>query len=161
MWHIPFFSRKKQEPVIKPKPLLILMDGDQSIPDLFRSYRKYIKNLDNYETRFIRYGGSFPKILKTFPEIQCTYLQYLSHSKEVVDKFIFGLIQTEISNGYTNIAIISSDYDFIDIFKMSNIINAHKNIKFTLVVPKPRGRLSEINSNENIEVVKEQLLCRY
>lgn len=153
MWNIPFFTKKQP---VRPKPLLIIMDGDQHIPDLFRSYRKYVANLDNYETRFVRYGGSFPRILKNFPEIQCTYLLHLSHSKEVVDKFIFGLIQTEISKGYTNFAVVSSDYDFIDIFKMSNIINEHKNIKFTLVVPKPRGRLATINSSENIDVVKER-----
>jgi hypothetical protein len=155
MWKIPFFSKKIPQQIIKPK--LIIMDGDQPLPDIFRAYKKYVMNLDNYETRFIRYGGGgySPKILKKFPEIQCTYLMHLSHSKEVVDKFIFGLIQTEISNGYTDFVVISCDYDFIDIFKMSNIINSHKDIKFTLVVPKPRGRLAEIASNENIEVIKE------
>lgn len=155
MWKIPFFSKKIQKQIIKPK--LIIMDGDQPLPEIFSAYKKYVMNLDNYETRFIRYGGGgyFPKILKKFPEIQCTYLLHLSHSKEVVDKFIFGLIQTEISNGYIEFAVISSDYDFIDIFKMSNIINSHKNIKFTLVVPRPRGRLVETTSSENIDVIKE------
>ncbi len=152
MWNIPFFT-KKQPPV---KPLLIIMDGDQSIPELFRAYKKYVANIDNFETRFIRYGGSYPKILRRFPEIQCTYLLHLTSSKEIVDKFIFGLIQTEISKGYTNFAVISSDYDFIDIFKMSNMINNHTNIKFTLVVPRPRGRLAGMDSSENIEIIKER-----
>ena len=152
MWNLPFFAKK--QPSIKPQ--LIIMDGDQPIPELFRAYRNYIIPLGVYETHFVRFNDSKPKILKHFPEIKCVYLTGFTSSKEVVDKYIFGLIQYSVDKGYSDIAVISSDYDFIDIFNMCNIINGNKNVKFTLIIPKPRGRLVQLNSNENIEVIKDR-----
>ena len=69
-----------------------------------------------------------------------------------VDKFIFGYIQTAIGKGYTDITIISSDYDFIDIFHMSNQLNT-KVISFTLIIPRRIGRLKQLKSMGNITII--------
>lgn len=156
MWNFTSFFKKKIVIPVEIKPEVILIDGDQPLPEISRAYRHHITKIDNFETYFIRYSSSIPRVVKTFPQTKYIGLSHLSGGKEVVDKFIFGLIQSLIYKGYEKITVISSDYDFIDIFHMSNIINENKTIKFTLVIPRPKGRLEQLKSNENIRVIKDR-----
>ncbi len=140
----------------KTKPKLVLLDGDQPLLEILSAYTKHISQLSNCETYFIQLAdisSKGPKVLKYYPDINKIILRHFSPGKEIVDKFIFGYIQTAISNGYSDITIISSDYDFIDIFKMSNLLNHNKTIKFSLIIPRPIGKLKNLKSVGNITII--------
>lgn len=64
--------------------------------------------------------------------------------KEIVDKYISIASQQAIDDGCSKITVISSDYDFIDIFRMLQIANPTKAIEFTLIAPSPSGRLDSL-----------------
>lgn len=148
MWNFPFFGKKIQQ-----KPHLIIIDGDQPLPGLFRAYKHYKPTIDLAEVHFVN-CCSLPKLLKSYPEINGICLNMFSKGKEVSDKFISILIQSAITKGYNEITVISGDYDFIDIFGMCNIVNCNNKVKFTLVIPKAFGRLNQLESTDNIMVIK-------
>ena len=151
MRFLSFFTKRKA--VSKPK--LVLLDGDQPLLEILKSYTRYIEPHDNQETYFIQLAdvsSKGPKVLKYYPKITRILLSGFSSGKEIVDKYIFGYIQTAISNGYTDITVISSDYDFIDIFRMSNRLNV-KVISFTLIIPRRAGRLKSLKSIDNITII--------
>ena len=151
MGFLSFFTQRK----IEPKPKLVLLDGDQPLLEILAAYTKYIEKQDNCETYFVQLAdvtSRGPKVLKYYPNIKRILLSQFYPGKEIVDKFIFGYIQTAIGKGYTDITIISSDYDFIDIFHMSNQLNI-KVISFTLIIPRRIGRLKQLKSMGNITII--------
>lgn len=139
---------------------IAFIDGDQPIQQYMDSYVKHVadSNTDTYLIRLKKTTDNEPKRLRKIDKrINKIYLSHLTGQKEVVDKFICGYIQKAIANGYKHITVISSDYDFIDIFKMSLIINddVTDKVKFRLIVPKASGRMLELPDQIlNIEIIK-------
>lgn len=134
---------------------IAFIDGDQPIPPLLEVYNKYLKNTETHFVRAILSDANPPKALKKtgFNKI---YLRDLSAGKECTDKFIAAFIQKSLQEGYTNITVVSSDYDFVDIFKMAAQLNPNAKVSFRLIVPRAEGKLKEIpNKFMNIEIVKE------
>jgi len=96
------------------------------------------------------------KMAKKFPDdVNKIYLRGYATGKEIVDKFIGAYIQKSLAEGYTEIIVVSSDFDFIDIFKLALELNPTvKNVSFKIIVPNARGRLSEVETSTNIEIIK-------
>lgn len=141
----------------KPKKIAFI-DGDQPIPQLLKSYTKYVANTGT-ETHLIKMKEDChnePKLLRNRNDFNKIYLTGMTSGKEVVDKFIGAYIQRAVSEGYKEITVISSDYDFIDIFKMAVQVdpNASK-VSFRMIIPKAEGRAKELPAKiMNIEIIK-------
>jgi predicted RNA-binding protein with PIN domain len=139
------------------KKKIAFIDGDQSIQHSLKIYKKYLANT-NTETHLIKLlppGHNQPKLLKNV-DFNKIYISEYTSSKECVDKFIGAYIQHAVSAGYQEITVVSSDYDFIDIFKMASMIDQRaKKITFRLIVPQAKGRLNDLPPKfRNIEVIK-------
>lgn len=140
--------------IFKKDKQIAFLDGDQDVKPLIEVYTKYLKGI---ETHCVRQASveCAPKVFKDQP-FNKIYLEGFAKGKEVTDKFIAGMIQKSIADGYTTIIVVSNDYDFFDIFKMALIMNPdHKNIKFKLITPKKcAGRIKEIENTSTIEIIK-------
>jgi hypothetical protein len=147
----------------KPVRKIAFIDGDQPMGETLYAYERFIAD-EGYETHFVRLrpsGHSEPKVLRKYDGVKDfnkIYIPQGQHfvSKEVVDKFIGAYIQKSISDGYDEIAVISSDYDFVDIFKMAAMIDeSATNLTFRLIVPSPSARHAGLPFKiNNIEIVK-------
>lgn len=141
----------------KPKVKSIaFLDGDQ---DLIKILKVHADRLMGIECHLIRQiGGNIgdPNRLKNVKNINKIYLRGYTKGKETVDKYIAAAIQKAIMDGYTKITVVSDDYDFIDIFKMSAVLNPEiENISFTLIIPTAMGRVVDVPSRIfGIEVIK-------
>lgn len=147
----------KQAPV---ETRIAFIDGDQPLPEVLRAYHQYVKGT-NTETHLVRAmpdNCNPPKALRKadLSQINKIYLTGYTTKKEVTDKYIAALIQKAITDHFTHITVISSDYDFIDIFKMAVSINpTATNVTFRMIVPHAQGRLvREECTVANIEVVR-------
>lgn len=138
---------------------IAFIDGDQSLPAVLNAYHKHLSGKVS-QTYLVRMdnGNCEPKLLRKMVGINKVYLSGFTSGKEVVDKFIGASIQKAIADGFTDISVISSDYDFIDQFKMAAILDKRaNNITFTLIVPTNLGGRLEQAANtkfNNIKVVK-------
>jgi predicted RNA-binding protein with PIN domain len=136
---------------------IAFIDGDQVLDQLLNAYSKHVAET-NTETHFIKLGAfdNTPKKLKKFPEINEVYLTGFTKKKEVTDKYIAAFINKAINEGYNHITVISSDYDFIDIFKMAVILDDKASkLVFRMIMPKMLGRASHLPSKiANIEIIK-------
>lgn len=138
---------------------IAFLDGDQNIPSTIKAYTKYLANTGT-EVHLIRMkpdGCKEPKALRNLDDtINKIYLSGYSTGKEVVDKFIAAYIQRAVIEGYDQITVVSSDYDFIDIFKMAVQVNPQAGqVTFRIIIPNVRGRLAELPEQVfNIEVIK-------
>jgi len=143
----------------KKEKRIAFIDGDQDLQQLMNAYNKHIVGTDT-QTHFIRAGAYVkePKLLKNLPEINKIYLQGFRRGKEITDKYIGAFIQKAISDGYNHITVISSDYDFIDIFKMAIILDKRsEELTFRMIVPNAIGRLADLPTQvANIEIVKNR-----
>ena len=158
-----FFSTRAS---IHPLPYsrLIIFDGDQSINPIMKVHDKIISKIpkDKVRIEFVKMhyiGESPPKILKKFPHINFVPLSGFSAKKEVVDKWIGIRIQQAIDAGCQQISVVSSDFDFVDIFRMILMMNpTKKNLNFTLIAPKPIGKLNAAIGQDavfkNISIIK-------
>lgn len=141
---------------------IAFIDGDQAIDKALAAYDKYVANTGT-ETHFIRLAPpphhNEPKVLKKLLQernnINKMYVEGTA-GKEVVDKFIAGYIQRAVAEGYSEITVISNDYDFIDIFKMAAQINERaQEVTFRIISPSAKGRLAEMPATvSNINVVR-------
>lgn len=119
----------------KPKRIAFL-DGDQPLPQILDAYHEHLKGVETHLVRVMADGHNEPKILRHENDFNKIYLYGYTTGKEVTDKFIGANIQKAISDGYTEITVVSSDYDFIDIFKLAVTLNPKlKTINFKLIVP--------------------------
>lgn len=149
------FFKSEPAPVAKK---IAFIDGDQELRGLLNAYHKYIAGTDT-ETHLIRLKSdkaAEPKVLRHVENINKIYLSGFTQGKEVVDKFITGFIQKAVSDGYTHITIVSSDYDFIDIFKMAVRIDPRASeVTFRMIVPFAQGRMIDTPAQiSNIEILK-------
>lgn len=149
---------KKLLSLFKRHRKIAFIDGDQNVQPLIEAYKKYLANTGT-ETHFIRMepaNHNEPKLLRGDFGFNKIYLKGFTSRKEVVDKFIGAYIQRSISEGYDHITVISSDYDFIDIFKMAVQIEPKAvNVTFRMIIPDPKGRLLELPDHiMNIEIIK-------
>ena len=136
------------------------IDGDQDVPAAIDAYSKYIKGTTK-EVYFVRAGsGNDPKSLRRSPhynELTKIRLKGFASKKEITDKYITALIQKAVTEGYGHITVVSSDYDFIDIFKMAMILNPQaSNVTFRMIVPtKAVGKVATCETQQgNIEVIR-------
>jgi len=143
---------------------IAFIDGDQSLPEVLRAYNKHIVGT-NTETHLVRLitpqangRNNEPRILRDIVGINKIYLGGFSTGKEVTDKFIGAYIQKAVTDGYTHISVVSSDYDFIDIFKMAAMVDDRaKKLTFRMIVTSQRSpKLNEMPDRlMNIEVVRD------
>jgi len=137
---------------------IAFLDGDQPLPGVLSAYHKYVvgTGTDTHLIRYKRDDHKEPKILKNLDEVNKVYLTGYRTGKEIVDKFIAGSIQQAVSDGYQHITVISSDYDFIDIFKMAVQINpSASNVSFHIIVPHAQGMMVDTPAQiANIEIIK-------
>ena len=153
-----WFSASKQPAVKK----IAFIDGDQPVPSVLAAYRQYVANTST-ETHLVRclpVDAHPPRALRgdAVKDINTIYLRGYASGKEVTDKYIAAMIQKAVFDGFNHITVISSDYDFFDIFKMALQINpALEHATMRLIVPKAEGKLAKTtNSTANIEVIKMQ-----
>ena len=147
--------KREQLPQVKK---IAFIDGDQPLPSVLRAYEKYVANTGT-ETHLIRAiapNSEIPKLLRNNDEINKIYLRGYAAGKEVTDKYIAGMIQKAVADGYNHITVISSDYDFLDIFKMAVQINpVLESATMRLIAPRAEGKLARVASQvANIEVIK-------
>ena len=134
---------------------IAFLDGDQSLPLLIDVHSKHLKGVETHLVRSRQADQGEPRPLRKLnPEINKIYLSGYSPGKEVSDKFITGYIQKAISESYQEIIVVSSDFDFIDIFKMTLQLNPDKSgIKMKLIVPQGRGKILDyVPESSSIEI---------
>jgi hypothetical protein len=136
---------------------IAFIDGDQPMIQILKSYEYHLKP-ENIKTHFVslrQADTNPPNILKKYPELTINFLTGFSRGKEVTDKFIAMLIQKAINDGYKEIFVLSSDHDFIDIFKMAISINECIEINLILIVPDAQGRMKKLKEpiNNHITVI--------
>jgi hypothetical protein len=130
---------------------IAFIDGDQPITQILKSYAYHLKP-KKIKTHFVtlRQANTCPpRALNQYPELVLNFLTGFTRKKEVTDKFIAMLVQKAINDGYTEIYIVSSDYDFIDIFKMAIEINECIEIRLVLIVPDAQGKMKNLKENIN------------
>jgi len=152
-----FFTELKSKFFGKKDKKIAFLDGDQNIPSMLSAYDMYLKGIETHLVRVASSKNSEPKILRKLDaNINKIYLMDYTVGKEITDKFIGAYIQKAVDDGYTHITVVSSDYDFIDIFKMAVILNpAAIDVSFRMIVPDAQGRLADVDSKVmNIEIVK-------
>lgn len=128
---------------------VVFIDGDQSPVESLRSYSVHTanKNLADARVEFVLALKGItrpPKKIRRHKAITVTALRDFKAGKEAVDKYIAIAAQKAIDEGYTKISVISSDYDFIDIFRMLQLANKDCLVEFTLIAPDPKGRLENM-----------------
>lgn len=147
----------------KKSKKIAFLDGDNPLPHILSVYEKHLKGIETHLVRALAQEDKEPKILKKAPEaINKIYLRGLTKGKEITDKFIGAYIQKAIQDGYTEITVVSMDYDFIDIFKMAVILNPlATNVLFRIIVPSvpnQHGKLYEpLEKIHKISVVREEV----
>ena len=141
----------------KPVKKIAFLDGDQPLPRTIAAYHRYLVGTETHLVRYLPVGHSAPQSLRDpkLDAINKIYLEGYTAGKEIVDKFIGSYIQKSIDDGYKHITVVSSDYDFIDIFKLAMMLNpAAGDVTFRMIVPNAQGRMIDATSELNIEIVK-------
>lgn len=144
--------------LFKKTKKIAFLDGDQPLASILALYTKYLTGTETHLIRQSIPGHLEPHKLRdqTFNKIYLTGFRY---GKETVDKYIGAFIQKSIADGYTDITVVSGDYDFIDIFKIAIQLNpTAKNVVFRMIVPSNcTGKVFENHATiNNIEIVKDQ-----
>ena len=143
-------------PVDPPKfKKIAFIDGDQGQKALIAAYTDHVDK-DDTVTHYVSASSISSKVAKYHPEIIRTQLQGFSTGKEIVDKYIGAAIQKAIGEGFNHITVISSDYDFIDIFKLITILDeTASNLTFRMIVPRLTSKTAPLPAKlANIEVIK-------
>ena len=135
---------------------IAFLDGDQALGGILAIHKKYLIGTETHLIRLLSGDARPPRCLDGTDDINKIYLRGYATEKEVADKFIGAYIQKSIHDGYTDITVVSSDYDFIDIFKMAMLLNPKaKNLNFRIIVPNAQGKLKEAPERiANIEIVR-------
>jgi len=141
---------KFRKPAVKK---IAFIDGDQGIPQLVSAYHTHLVGTETHLVKMLREGDNEPHLLRKEHDFNKVYLRGYTVGKEVVDKFIGAYIQKAVSDGYTHITVVSNDYDFVDIFKMTAKLNPDKNLTFRMIVPCGQGRVASTKSTTNFEIV--------
>lgn len=149
MMFFKWFSRK-------PKQIAFL-DGDNPLVGVIAAYQKYLLGIETHLVKAQSETAEEPRILRKQHTINKIYLRGYTTGKEVVDKFIGAYIQKAIQDGYQEITVVSSDYDFIDIFKMAIELNPEAvKVSFRMIIPNAQGRLNDLpNHIRNISIIRE------
>lgn len=163
-----FFRRCQQpkQPKVRIEPTLTLdslieksivfIDGDQGIPDILNAYDTHVKGRFD-ECHIVRActADSMPNKFKKLSKdgVNLISLAGMTNGKEVTDKFIAAYIQKAISEKFNSITVVSSDYDFIDIFKMSAKLSDTTKLKLRLIAPHAIGKLCNAKVT-GVEIIK-------
>jgi hypothetical protein len=134
---------------------IAFLDGDQPLAGILAAHHTHLQGVETHLVRLKPDSAGEPHLLRKRTDINKIYLSGYTTKKEVTDKFIGAYIQKAVQDGYDDITVVSSDYDFIDIFKMSVVLNpAASKITFRIIIPNARGRLCELPEKiMNIEIV--------
>ena len=136
---------------------IAFLDGDQPLPGILAAHQKYLLGTQTHLVRLRGENAGEPHILREVTGINKIYLTGYSTRKEVTDKFIGAYIQKALQDGFTDITVVSSDYDFIDVFKLAILLNpAASKVTFRLIIPSVKGAKLEALPEKllNIEIVK-------
>jgi uncharacterized LabA/DUF88 family protein len=137
---------------------IAFLDGDQPLPGIINAYNKHLVGQVS-EVHLVRLkseDANEPKLLRKV-DVNKVYLSGFTARKEVVDKFIGAAILKAVADGYTEVVVVSGDYDFIDAFKMAAMLDTRaEKVTFRLIVPKGQGRVADALGTQinNIEIVK-------
>lgn len=138
---------------------IAFLDGDNPLPQVLACHSKYLIGIETHLIRAMGIECPEPKILYNTKNINKIYLRGMALGKEVTDKFIGAYIQKAIQDGYTEITVVSQDYDFIDIFKMAVLLNPEAaKLSFRIIVPilHKGSKLSEMPAQvANISVIRD------
>lgn len=138
---------------------IAFLDGDNPLPQILACHAKYLIGIETHLVRAMGSEHKEPKILKNTQNINKIYLRGMALGKEVTDKFIGAYIQKAIQDGYTEITVVSQDYDFIDIFKMAVLLNPEAaELSFRIIVPilQKGSKLTDMPGHlANISVVRD------
>jgi hypothetical protein len=142
--------------LFKPQRKIAFLDGDQPLPGILAAHQKYLLGIETHLVRLRGENTGEPRLLRKVTGINKIYLTGYSTGKEVTDKFISAYIQKALHDGCTDITVVSSDYDFIDVFKLAVQLNPTAfDVSFRLIVPTAIGRLGGLPEKMlNIEIVK-------
>jgi hypothetical protein len=149
---------RKQFP--EPKKEIAFIDGDNGFA---MGVETFYTHLYDIETVFVyaatvggNSGGKEPKVLRDENKFRKIRLSGFTTKKEIADKYIAAAIQKAVDDGYNNITVVSSDYDFVEIFKLVSLLNQSKrHLNFKLIIPNPQGRLTSLPEQlSNIKVIK-------
>lgn len=140
----------EKAPVVKLPKSVVFIDGDQNLAQLKRALPFVGKGP---HVSWIT-SGTVPNYVKKHNIKFVCLSSVSSHGKETSDKYIGIAIQQAVSSGITNITVVSSDYDFVDIFKMVSMLNLTVQLNFTLVAPAAKGRLVDHPSTDTITIMK-------
>ena len=138
---------------------IAFLDGDNPLPQVLACHKKYLIGIETHLIRCMGAEHKEPKILKNTKNINKIYLRGMTIGKEITDKFIGAYIQKAIQDGYTEITVVSQDYDFIDIFKMAVLLNPEAaKLSFRIIVPimNKGSKLTDMPAQvANISVVRD------
>lgn len=135
---------------------IAFLDGDQPLPGILAAHQKYLLGIETHLVRLRGEGTGEPHILREVSGINKIYLTGYTTGKEVTDKFIGAYVQKALLENFTDITVVSSDYDFIDVFKMAVQLNpSAAKVTFRLIIPAVQGKLANLPERiRNIEIVK-------
>lgn len=145
--------------LFKKQKSIAFLDGDQPLVRVVHAYNKHLKNVETHLVAAFAPNTNEPHILRDITTVNKIYLRGYRARKETTDKFIGARIQKAVSEGYTDITVVSADYDFIDIFKMVSIINNTKNLTFKLIVCMHEDRIEKYQetATTNIQIINAAL----
>jgi hypothetical protein len=132
---------------------IAFIDGDQPLPQIIAAYQQYLVGIETHLVRAMSNDAGEPRALRGDQGFNKIYLRGYSVGKEVVDKFIGAYIQKAVDGGYTEISVVSNDYDFIDIFKMAAKLNPDRSLVFRIIVPNGTGKICDTPTTVNLEVL--------
>lgn len=117
------------------KKKLFIIDGDCCLYDTW-AYESVLGNSEAYFVFIKSEIANLPKELLRYPELVPVPLLGYRTSKETVDKYIAMLLQKAIVDGYTDINIVSKDFDMLDIVDMAIDINSpEKFVRINVIMP--------------------------
>lgn len=140
-----FFKRTKK---------IVFIDGDQPLISILAAHKAHCAGIQSTLVRHQGDDSGVPKVLRNELEgIDKIYLTGYTAGKEVTDKFIAAAIQKCVSTGYSEITVISSDADFLDIFKMIRVINPTSKVLFKMIVPKRNKVAFNMANSQDTEII--------
>ena len=133
---------------LKPKSVkkpLVLIDGDSLatspfIVDLLKP------TMETYWFQAVKNNMAMPKFVKNAEFIYTVALAGCRTGKEAVDKYIGMVLTKAIIDGYTEIYIVSQDYDFIEIARMAaHIVEPKTKVSIKVVCPAKQAVPKDVN----------------
>jgi hypothetical protein len=121
---------------------VLFVDGDMSLVQMDKILHEIEHNFDEIcLVRLNQKDFNEPKIIRRIVwEFSDKINYFLVHEwrkgKESTDKFIIAAIQKAVMMNACHIAVLTSDFDFVDVYDIISQINPESEIKFEVFMPK-------------------------